>query len=192
MVEDIYFRSVCRFIKEREMWYATRFSYASCELWLCVEACNIINFDDEDMALSKKDMFCYNEDNKRDLTIYKNNTEEKIAHIEVKLLYSGYSYLKSRNKIDEVFDKFNKTFDNENETLESGWIFMIWSSSKCGSNKNPDDFFKNSMKNIKESIEERSEGFSIDDSHLVGVIDKEFKWRNDYKRIIVKAVYVSK
>jgi len=195
-IEDVYFKGVCEFIKERQDWYSTRFSYASCELWLCVEACSILNFDHSILALTKDqdNMFCYNEDDKRDLTIYKSDTEKQVAHIEAKLLYSGYSYLRSRQKIDEVFDKFNKTIDNEKNTnaLKSGWIFMIWSSTKKGRYKNPDDFFNDSLRNIKESIEERHEFFVLDESKMMNVIDKEFDWRDDYKRIIVKAVYVSK
>lgn len=40
-----YLDNIASYIKEKESWYLKRFGYAACELWFCVEACNILNFD---------------------------------------------------------------------------------------------------------------------------------------------------
>lgn len=49
-----YLDSVVSYIKEKEDWYLKRFGYAACELWFCVEACNILNFDHPLYSFEKK------------------------------------------------------------------------------------------------------------------------------------------
>lgn len=184
-----YLDSVVSYIKEKEDWYLKRFGYAACELWFCVEACNILNFDHPLYSFEKKGngKFCFNEDDRRDITIY--NKDQTIdSHIEVKLLYPSYSPSKTNKKINEVFDKFDAYKIKENE-LREGWFIFIWSSSNRGKYKEgeADKFFNDMIEKIKSS----NTNDSISDYVVLPVLDNSFKWRSYDKEIIVKAININ-
>lgn len=189
LMKDIYFERVCCYFSEKKEWYSKRFSYSACELWLCVEACNILNFDHEKaFCLEEERKYCFNEDAKRDLTIYNTFTDEVISHIEVKLLYPSYSLSKSNKKIQEVFDKFKNNKANDECNL-SGWFFLIWSSLNTGSYITSEKFFSDKMNQIK-LMAEKDECFSFNENNLTHVLEDVFKWKEGTKEIIVKAIYV--
>lgn len=188
-MKDIYFERVCEYFSNHKKWYSKRFSYSACELWLCVEACNILNFDHEKaFSLSEDSKYCFNEDAKRDLTIYNTLNDEVISHIEVKLLYPSYSLSKSNMKIQEVFDKFKNKKANEQCNL-SGWFFLIWSSLNKGAYITSEKFFNDKVNQIKLMTDE-NENFSFDESNYTHVLEDVFKWKEGTKEIIVKAIYV--
>ncbi|MEY0629967.1 hypothetical protein AB7441_23730, partial [Providencia rettgeri] len=124
------FRYLCEYLANKNSHYGSRFNYASCELWLCQEACQIINFGDRNYHLNPEiPFFCYNEDKKRDLSFYTidDKGEPKlISHIEVKLIYPT-SISDKTSKIKELVDKLMNA-KNAN-SIKSGWIFLIWTNN---------------------------------------------------------------
>lgn len=183
MSSELYLHNVVSYIKENEDWYLKRFGYAACELWFCVEACNILNFDHSLYSFEalNNGMFCFNEDDKRDITIY--NRDQSInTHIEAKLLYPAYGLSKSNKKINEVFDKFDTYKIKGNEKRE-GWFILVWSSLNKGKYKENESecFFNNNIKRIAE-MSKNSEIIVLD------VLNNRFKWRSYNKEIIVKVV----
>lgn len=185
MDSESYLHNVVSYIKEKEDWYLKRFGYAACELWFCVEACNILNFDHPLYSFEalNNGKFCFNEDDKRDITIY--NRDQSIdSHIEVKLLYPAYGQSKTNKKINEVFDKFN-TYPLKRDEKREGWFILIWSSANRGSHKEDDSegFFNDAIERIT-SLNQSSELSVMD------VLNNSFKWRSYSKQIIVKAVKI--
>lgn len=186
-MQDVYFKRMSDFIKSNQEWYGKRFSYSACELWLCVEICNILNFDHPTLSFVKtgENKCCFNEDNKRDLSIYNDDLRTMENHIEVKLLYPSYGKIKSELKINEVFDKFN------NNIIEgvscSGWFFFIWSSLKKGSFENAEDFFKYKEEQVKE-IAKKNKNFKNAIPEIENILTHSFSWRNTEKEIVVKAM----
>lgn len=183
-----YLDNIASYIKEKESWYLKRFGYAACELWFCVEACNILNFDHPLYSFEKTDngKFCFNEDDKRDITIY--NKDQTIdSHIEVKLLYPSYTPSKTNKKIDEVFNKFNE-YKIKNNELREGWFILIWSSSNRGKYKEneADKFFNDTIEKIKN----KNINDSVAEYIVLPVLDNSFKWRSYDKEIIVKAIKI--
>lgn len=183
-----YLDNVVSYIKEKDDWYLKRFGYAACELWFCVEACNILNFDHSINSFEKTDngKFCFNEDDRRDITIY-NNDQSIDSHIEVKLLYPSYAPSKTNNKINEIFDKFDTYKIIKNEIRE-GWFILIWSSLNRGKYKEgeADKFFNDTIEKIKN----RDINNSVSEYVVLPVLDNSFKWRSYDKEIIVKAIKI--
>lgn len=183
-----YLDNIASYIKEKESWYLKRFGYAACELWFCVEACNILNFDHPLYSFEKtgSGKFCFNEDDRRDITVY--NKDQTIdSHIEVKLLYPSYATSKTNKKINEVFDKFD-TYKIKGNEIREGWFILIWSSSNRGKYKESesDKFFYDAIENIKN----RNINNSISEYSILSILDNSFKWRSYDKEIIVKATKI--
>lgn len=188
-MHDIYLRQVCDFIASKKEWYGKRFGYSACELWLCVEACNILNFDsDTSFANNKENKCCFNEDGKRDLSIYDDELNIIASHIEVKVLYPSYGHAKSKNKIKEVFDKFNMDDSPCSENLH-GWFFLIWSSMNKGSFSSPEDFFAKNIQKIEDLVIVNNK-FAGNRLETLPFLKETFKWRDTEKEIIVQAVSV--
>jgi len=188
-MQDIYLKRVCEFIASKKEWYGKRFGYSACELWLCVEACNILNFDsDASFVNNKENKCCFNEDGKRDLSIYDDELNIIANHIEVKVLYPSYGSAKSENKIKEVFDKFNINDSACSENLH-GWFFLIWSSMNKGSFLSPENFFSQTIQKI-ENLAVNDRNFAGNKLEMIPVLKEIFKWRGADKEIVVQAVSV--
>lgn len=188
-MQDIYLKRVCDFIASKKEWYGKRFGYSACELWLCVEACNILNFDsDASFSNNKENKCCFNEDGKRDLSIYDDELNIIANHIEVKVLYPSYGAKKSENKIKEVFDKFNMSDSACSENLH-GWFFLVWSSMNKASFSSPEDFFAKSIQKI-ENLVIKDTNFSGNKLETMPVLSEIFKWRDTEKEIVVQAVSI--
>ena len=175
-MQDIYLKRVCDFIASKKEQYGKRFGYSACELWLCVEACNILNFDsDASFANNKESKCCFNEDGKRDLSIYDDELNIIANHIEVKMLYPSYGSAKSKNKINEVFDKFNSSAPACAKNL-AGWFFLIWSSMNKGTFEYSEDFFEKSIRQI-EDLAVGDDNFRDNKTEVLPVLKENFKWR---------------
>lgn len=182
---DQYLNDVCAFFRENQDWYLTRFGYAACELWLCAEICNILNFDHPSaFAKQGSKKFCFNEDKRRDLTIYDDAIQSGhiSSHIEVKLLYPSYSAKKKKTKLHELIKK----------QANSEWIFMIWTSTWSGSFKNKHDFFTAALADIADYAHEYPVGNTLSQSAAIDVIDGTFDWRDVRKEIAVKAISLNR
>lgn len=189
---DIYLNRVCDFLKEKKEWYLPRFGYSACELWLCSEICNILNFDHElSFHKTQSNLFCFNEDRKRDLTVYESITENKYnisSHVEVKLLYPAYSKKKVNTKLCELEKSL---YRNAVRSGDNGWIFIIWTSAKTGNYKDGDSFFEEMHSNIKCWVEKNEIKYSLSEQGLIYIFGDEFDWRGIKKEIIVKAVAIN-
>ncbi|KHS78711.1 MULTISPECIES: hypothetical protein [Pectobacterium] len=190
LAEDVYLKMVCDFLRDNQEWYLKRFGYAACELWLCSEICNILNFD-HNASLDKLNKFCFNEIEKRDLTIYENTANglaKMLSHIEVKLLYPAYQKSKKKGKLDELVKKLS----SDSEKLgKSGWIFMVWTSANAGSYKESSDFFNDAFEEIKKYFDMKNNDYVTSSFGVIDIIGDVFGWRGGEKEIIVKAIAVN-
>ena len=188
--EDVYFKMACDFLVDNKEWYLKRFAYAACELWLCAEICNILNFDHaSSFSTLASNKFCFNEDAKRDLTVYDSQTGGVLSHIEVKLLYPGYSLSKRASKITELFSKIE---GNKQRKVDSGWFFIIWISTNCRSYKTSEAFFDDAFSEIKYWMEKSDVDYCLSEYGMIDVIGDHFLWRNEEKEVIVKAIAINR
>lgn len=180
------FKYLCEYLADNNSHYGSRFNYASCELWLCQEACQIINFGSRNYHLNTEiPFFCYNEDNKRDLSFYTfdgQNYSTLISHIEVKLIYPTYNSKKS-NKIKELYNKL--VINNNDNITTAAWVFLVW-TDYYEAKEDCEQFFSSSL-----SLIESYNDISINkhnDQKILSVIDTTIPWRGTNKRIVVKAL----
>lgn len=175
--------------------YYSRFNYASCELWLCTEICHAINHEGQGLQqVSQGDFFLYNEDYKRDLTLYSSGralTPKIETHIEMKVVYP-VSKAKCLESMENLFNKLARSF-NFGHQLE-GWVYLVWTQHY---NLTPDDFFDSRISWIQEKIkskgkvDEQSNKKMTYFSEIKTIADGILKWRGMDKRIIVKAIAFS-
>lgn len=104
------------------------------------------------------------------------------------MLYPSYGSAKSKNKINEVFDKFNSSAPACAKNL-AGWFFLIWSSMNKGTFEYSEDFFEKSIRQI-EDLAVGDDNFRDNKTEVLPVLKENFKWRGDDKEIIVKAVSI--
>ncbi|EOZ9392538.1 hypothetical protein [Enterobacter cancerogenus] len=173
--------------------YLPRFNYSACELWLCTELCHIINFDGLNLHRdSNGDTFIYNEDCKRDLTLYSeghSDKPKKLLHIEAKVIYPSSN---CKNSIKHLCDKLNRT--RNIEYTQEGWVYLVWTQHY---NILPENFFNDRIKRLKEAVElnistdEYGNKLNVMYSDIHEICDGEILWRGNHKRIIVKAIAFS-
>jgi len=175
--------------------YYSRFNYAACELWLCTEICHAINHEGQGLQLvSQGDLFLYNEDYKRDLTLYSSGralTPKIETHIEVKVVYP-VSKGKCLESMDSLFNKLASSF-NFGHQLE-GWVYLVWTQHY---NLTADEFFDSRISWIQEDIKLKGEQYEQSNkkspyfSELKTITEGILKWRGMDKIIIVKAIAFS-
>jgi hypothetical protein len=151
-----------------------------------------LNFDHKSSFLNVKvNKFCFNDDSKRDLTVYEStsvNTANILSHIEVKLLYPAYSLSKRTSKITELLSKIEC---NKNRVADSGWFFIIWTSVNRGHYKSSDAFFDDALSDIRFWVEKSHSSYHLSSCGMTNIINGCFDWRGDKKEIIVKAVAIN-
>lgn len=180
-------------LKLKAQSYFPRFNYAACELWLCTELCHIINFGELNLhSESKGDIFIYNEDCKRDLTLYSdglNSKPKKLLHIEAKIIYPSSGRY---NTIKDLCNKLNRT--RTSDYIQEGWVYLVWTQHY---GIQPDNFFDDRIKWMKEAIEsndfidKHGNKLKAIYSEIHEICDGELRWRGSEKRIIVKAIAFS-
>ncbi|GKW13750.1 hypothetical protein PEC301899_40320 [Pectobacterium carotovorum subsp. carotovorum] len=189
LAEEVYFKMVCDFLRDNNKWYLKRFGYAACELWLCSEICNILNFDhDLSFNNTEEDKICFNEDKKRDLTVYESSSDKILSHIEVKLLYPSYTRSKRKEKMYELEKKLSRDMAKPGD---SGWIFMIWTSANHKRYIDRNAFFDESISDINEYINESHMPYAVSQLDVINIFDDEFDWRRGKKRLTVKAIAIN-
>ena len=173
--------------------YLPRFNYAACELWLCTELCHIINFEGLNLHTdSNGEVFIYNEDCKRDLTLYSDghsSPPQKLLHIEAKVIYPTSG---CKNDIQNLCNKLNKS--RNSAYMQEGWVYLVWTENH---NIRPDRFFNDRIDKLKQTIE--SNKATLEDgnnltsvcSDVHEICDGNICWRGSKKRIIVKAIAFS-
>lgn len=189
------FTHSCAMLNARGEHYLPRFNYSACELWLCTELCHLINYDGGQLqVLSGGDYFIYNEDYKRDLTLYGQGTTHRptiLSHIEVKLIYpiarSGFN-----EAIDSLYLKLKNAYHNDYH--QEGWVYLIWTEHYSLS---PEAFFASRIEWIQSHLAERT----VSDSEnrplspiytgVQDIVDGAINWRGEEKRIVVKAMAFS-
>ncbi|MBD2809523.1 hypothetical protein ID853_01150 [Xenorhabdus sp. Vera] len=186
------FRDVCHVLKNKQDKYIRAFNYASCEKWLCNELCQLIN-DDIFMGTGSE-IYCYDEVFKTDITVYKDDgnytvpkddRDNLLINIEVKLLYPKTQILKKKGRIIELVNKLDKLKKENNCNIKNeGWVFCIWTdyymkNSKTLTNANVSyDEFKNKVFSELKKI-----GYSIE---LEQIIDGTINYRLDEQGMIRK------
>lgn len=175
--------------------YFSRFNYSACELWLCTEICQIINFDDGNLqGASRGEWFLYNEDYKRDITLYSNGTENtpKISsHIEVKLIYPTVRS-KFENAIESLYKKLHSSYNHG--YVQEGWVYLVWTQSYSTPSE---DFFESREAWIREIIGQKEildcNGLKMSPAftRLHDITEGTLFWRGKEKQIIVKAMSFS-
>lgn len=175
--------------------YFPRFNYSACELWLCTEICHIINAGEKGLqSLSGGEVFLYNEDGKRDLTLYSSGeTDAPVIekHIEVKLIYptDNYTFISSVNDLcRKLSQSLDKTYRLE------GWVYLVWTQHYAIS---PDAFFETRLNRLTEVVNAReyigASGIKYRPifSMVKDIAEGCLTWRGQEKKIIVKAVAFS-
>lgn len=187
-IKTTFFEDVCAYFKNNESRYISNFNFSACELWLCNEICKVINFDLKLQESSKGSLFCYNEDQKRDLSIYTSRPDgyaELLEHIEVKLIYPT---TKSKSDIyqDDLINKIICTHKGSHQV--SGWVFFIWTDHYKGK-YTPENFTADKVDNFKQSIADRVLDLQVNNLHHI--IDDYIHWRGEEKRIVVNALTIT-
>lgn len=179
-------------LNDRANHYLPRFNYSACELWLCAEICHLVNYDGGNIqSISDGDIFLYNEDFKRDLTLYSGGITNKptiLHHIEVKLIYPT-AVSKFTESVNSLYDKiYNSGHSDYNQ---EGWVYLVWTQHYDIS---PDVFFESrvewlkSLLDSKECYDKENKKLITLYSHLHDIAEGSIKWRGENKKIIVKAI----
>lgn len=182
-------------LKAHSAHYFPRFNYAACELWLCNEICHLVNAGENGVQqMSDGDVFLYNEDAKRDLTLYtggRTATPEIKKHIEVKVAYP-VEKSKFLDSIRNLREKLTPSLDAEYR-LE-GWVYLVWTQHYAIS---PDAFFETRLHWLKTELasgEYRgASGITYQPmfSTVKEIAEGNLTWRGQDKHIVVKAVAFS-
>ncbi|MDV5140222.1 hypothetical protein [Chimaeribacter arupi] len=190
-----FFYEVSDRLKAHSAHYFPRFNYAACELWLCNEICHLVNAGENGLQqMSDGDVFLYNEDNKRDLTLYtagRNIKAEIQKHIEVKVAYP-HSKSDFMGEIKSLCKKLSKSLDKQYR-LE-GWVYLVWTQYYAIS---PDAFFETRLHWLKTELtsgEYRgASGITYQPmfSTVKEIAEGNLTWRGQDKHIVVKAVAFS-
>ena len=189
------FNQTSSLLNARAEHYLPRFNYSACELWLCTEICHLVNYDDGKLqALSAGDNFIYNEDYKRDLTLYaagKSDRPTILLHIEVKLIYpvsrSGFN-----ESIDSLCLKLKNSYHGNYH--QEGWVYLVWTQHYAIS---PEIFFASRSEWIQTHLAEKTRAddnnnlLSLFCTGLQDIADGTINWRGEEKRIVVKALAFS-
>ncbi|QCR38354.1 hypothetical protein [Nissabacter sp. SGAir0207] len=189
---------ICRHIGAQPGRYARRFNFASCELWLCTEICHIFNFDlghAHFPALGDGRYFLYNEDDKRDLSLYRDLSQDEgafqhqlLTHIEAKVAYPNQN--PPKNWLKSLTMKMAK-YRGAGVALE-GWVFLTWTSDdKYKKTPQPEQFFANVEAQLlgEEALGLLGETWVVEPERYP-VIDEVFEWRGRPKRIVVQALRI--
>lgn len=183
--QDI-FDFICAHFNGNPQRYASNFNFSACELWLCNEICNIANF--ELLNRSDENLFLYNEDHKRDLSLYahrSNGYDELLHHIEVKLIYPTTKSV-SDNAIALLLNKLRSANPNNKN---SGWIFLVWTSDHKYLNRySANDFFAQKTRDIESTLQQADPQYVI--THRAEFVDGTLRWKGQDKRITVKALAI--
>ncbi|MEA9390279.1 hypothetical protein SJI19_06915 [Acerihabitans sp. TG2] len=182
-------------LNESSEHYLPRFNYSACELWLCTELCHLINFEGHKLqALSDGDLFLYNEDNKRDLTLYSSGKTKQpkiLTHIEVKVIYP-VAKSKFDNAINNLYQKLKSS--RHSDYNQEGWIYLVWTQHYAVP---LEDFFVSRIEWLKESLDSKA-FFDHEDNQLRphyaqvhNIADGSIAWRGEKKQIVVKAIAFS-
>ncbi len=152
--------------------------------------CGLIN--DKYHGQSNGRFFCYNEDNKRDITFYVCDEHDAPAikgHSEVKLIYPLQAS-KRKSSIDSLIDKVLRC--NQCEYPVEGWFFLVW-NSYYEDRYSASDFFSIVKNEIQQSFSyehQRMGSSSFVIPEMVDFCNSEIKWRGRNISIKVKAIPV--
>ncbi|WP_206744033.1 hypothetical protein, partial [Vibrio cyclitrophicus] len=186
------FDDVIMYMRENSLSYLHQFNFSACELWLCNEICKILNFDVENSVSSLRKEFVYNEDNKRDISIYNETSELKLLeHIEVKVVYPTNKLTHKINWLDSLKNKLEGS-SNVSSCGLNGWVFYVWTSCDKYKKLYPDPltFFQRDAYDISQKL--GSEYVSVSEFQCLDIIDDNFLWRGEEKRIVVKGMAFNK
>lgn len=193
---NVAFNDVIEYIKENPEKYIYNFNFSACELWLCNEICRILNFENSKGIVKDDKEFAYNEDHKRDLSIYKSINKNKsnlLEHIEVKIVYPSQFLHHQNNWLDSLFNKLDCSSTKKMaHNGYHGWVFFVWTSDDKYKKILPDSdsFFTRDTSFIHDKIGFRytsETGF-----RCVDILDDSFMWRGEEKRIVVKGMQFTK
>lgn len=189
------FSQSSKMLNDRAEYYFPRFNYSACELWLCTELCHLINFEGGNLqASSDGEAFLYNEDYKRDLTLYlsgRSGSPKIASHIEVKIIYP-VARSKFDESVDNLFQKLKSSFHADYN--QEGWIYLVWTQHYSST---PESFFKSRIEWLeeqlgsKEFLDHENNQLRPYYSQVHGIADGSINWRGEDKRIVVKAIAFS-
>ena len=175
------FNELNSYIAKNPERYLSRFNFSACELWLCTEICHILNF--ELTAPKNQGWFVYNEDYKRDISVYCD--EKLLSHIEVKVVYPNYSLTAKKNWYGSLETKFSMLAEEykPQKTNQLAWVYFIWTSQVDSLKRyNTMDLF------FSKTIEDVTKMHKCSKLNFIDVLDSCIYWRGQKKRIVVKAL----
>lgn len=182
------FNDTIKFISTHQETYLKRFNFAACELWLCTEICHFLNFNENTGISSKGEEFAYNEDRKRDISLYTGNRTPLLTdHIEAKVVYPTNRLTTKDNWLYSLKNKIEKSITNATHDVQyHGWVFGVWTSDDKYIKKHgdPATFFERDHNVIRERLKENYT--SPSDFKYIDIMNGTFLWRGKEKRIVVK------
>lgn len=185
------FYDVVKTMSQTQSSYLSNFNFSACELWLCNEICNMLNFGEFDSVKQCNNEFIYNEDCKRDLSIYSGSEDSELRlleHIEVKVVYPSQKIEHKNNWLDSVINKLKKSVTNTPNVGLSGWVFFVWTSCDeyirlC---PEPESFYGRDIQKISARLSE--DFISSSEFKCINILDGFIHWRGKDKRIVVKGM----
>ena len=171
---------------------ARRLMGAACEDWLKREICSILNFESGEGVQPDRGEFVYDEDEKRDISIYR-DTEKGVKllhHVELKVVYPGYSRTTQAEWVNSLQEQLERA-RGEGESggaRRHGWVFGVWTDYYKNVDQNR--FFSETSKCLREVFSEQEyttqHSFSME-----GVLDEWLPWRGGRVEVVMKGTCFS-
>ncbi len=182
-------------LQDNHSHYLRRFFGSANENWLRTEICAILNFDTHGGIPNKEKEYAYDEDEKRDISIYsikRDENDEYVKdelqhHIELKCFSSGLPGEASIRKTLEDLKRQLST-DSYPSSKKHGWMFFTKSNYH---NIELKLYFERAKKLIQEVFPKDSYT-TLHNYTLEHVISGKFDWCGEEAELNIKALYVTR
>lgn len=168
---------------------AQRLMGAACENWLRTEICSILNFENGKGISRHDEEFAYDEDEKRDISIYRGNESPQLLHhIELKVAYASYSTAKHTEWIKSLKKQLERPAkaSEPNNVQRHGWIFSIWTTYNI--HIEPQEYFQGIQHRLTNSFT-TDEYTEQPEFRTEQILDTVLPWRGSTTRVIMKGTY---
>ncbi len=186
------FYKIIEHLKEKEEHTSKILIGPACENWLRSESNFALNFNDSEFGALNCNEFCYEEDKKRDITIYSDSDDPIVTHaIEIKAVYPAGNGTISSKWLNKLHEQLSRPLhsDETKKTSHIGLIFAIWTSSY---NCTPREYFSRLSSLIESKFS--STIYTTQDKYKFRPIIHEtsIDWREADMKVAMSALYIKK
>lgn len=188
------FYDVTQYLSRNSAHAVRRVMGAACENWLRTEICAILNFECESGVSTADGEFAYDEDEKRDISIYKESAGVPILrhHIELKVVYPSYALTPSADWVTALqlqLERQSKETEPD-DCRRHGWVFGIWYSRYQGK-VDQGEFFSQMSSCLQQVFGEKM--YTTQHKYSAEpVFEERLNWRGKEMDVVMRAIYFSK